>query len=120
MPVAKSEVAAVISGEYVNGKFTYTVGVSTGGNQTDILAVKVLTYLAANPDGVYGQKALREALKCKASSLKETLESLGDDALITRTARGKGNHYAISTQGYDYLGDGETQGEFASLESTDN
>ena len=42
LPCGVNEVAAVISGDYVNGAFTYTVGTSSGDNTASMLGDKVL------------------------------------------------------------------------------
>ena len=117
LPVVIGEKVATISGDYVNGAFQYTVGESVGGNQVSILGNKVLALLAAEPDGLLGNTAFTDLLKCKRVHLVAALKALVDMALVSKEREGKGYRYTITEQGVEHLDAEGQQGEMELVES---
>ena len=95
-----NEVAAVISGDYVNGSFAYTVGTSSGDNTASLLGDKVLVLLAASEGGISGQRAIRDILKCKPTHLTTALNDLSNDGLISIEKQGPEQHVPHITAGH--------------------
>ena len=110
LPCGVNEVAAVISGDYANGAFTYTVGQSSGDNTASMLGDKVLVLLAASEGGISGQRAIRDILKCKPTHLTTALNDLSNDGLISIEKQGRNSTYRISPQGIEAMADIEVQG----------
>ena len=110
LPCGVNEIAAVISGDYSNGAFAYTVGTSTGDNTASMLGDKVLVLLAASEGGISGQRAIRDILKCKPTHLTTALNDLSNNGLISIEKQGRNSTYRISPQGIEALADVEVQG----------
>ena len=118
LPCGVNEIAAVISGDYSNGGFAYTVGTSTGDNTASLLGDKVLVLLAASEGGISGQRAIRDILKCKPTHLTTALNDLSNDGLISIEKQGRNSTYRISPQGIEAMADIEIQGALITQDST--
>ena len=65
--------------------------------------------LSAGPDGVHGQKAMRDLVVGRGSQRDKAISDLGELGFVLKTpgARGQKVHYSITALGLEELGDSD-------------
>ena len=96
LPAPSGKKVAVIAGAWQDGAFAYSVDPPTSADMGIDIPTRIFEVLDGAPDGITGQRQLREMVKCGPNAITEPLREMVDTGDVVVDRVGKANRYRIA------------------------